>query len=373
MHRVGSLSSTAPANLSRRPEGLCVLPTGTASTYSRPCSVLRARYGERPRPRKGPPDENVRSERQFGGLPYRRNEESDRVGPRGRPAPCGPAPSPRPCSRRPPRHSLAAARRRAPRAASRRRRRRASAPAASMSRSRSRSTSPAAARARSSGAGAFEGQARRARGRPVEPAPEHLASAGQRPRRRSPLPDRGSATRSSTSACRISTRSFRAGKRWIRLDLLDVREARWASTSTSSSARTGRTPCRCSTCCGASGHVKEIGPDIVAGAKVTKYHGVVDLRRGGRSSGGASAAGDRAACSRTGQPCDDPGRRLDRGRRRTRPPDPRDLEHATSAGEKVTSATLTTMSRWGMHVAVVAPPAREVYHASGPASPAGSA
>ena len=85
MHRAGSLSSTAPANLPRRPEGLGLLLSGTASTYSRPCSV-HARLGDAPRPRKGRPREKSCSERQFASYLSVQDEERERVGARGRPA-----------------------------------------------------------------------------------------------------------------------------------------------------------------------------------------------------------------------------------------------------------------------------------------------
>ena len=159
------------------------------------------------------------------------------------------------------------------------------------------------------------------------------------------------------------------GKRWIRLDLRRAGSAMGVNFN-QLLGQDGQNPAQMLDLLRASGHVKEIGPDIVDGAKVTKYHGVVDLRRAVKL-GGASAVGIERLLA-DGQPATIPvdvwigdGDGLVHQIRATSSTD--------IGGEKVTSATLTTMSRWGMHVTVAAPPAREVYDASGPASPAGSA
>src|SRR5206468_2737416 len=52
-HRAGALSSTAPANLPLYPEGLGIVLPGTASTYSRPCSVRLRTYAAGTRRTRG--------------------------------------------------------------------------------------------------------------------------------------------------------------------------------------------------------------------------------------------------------------------------------------------------------------------------------
>jgi hypothetical protein len=159
------------------------------------------------------------------------------------------------------------------------------------------------------------------------------------------------------------------GKRWIRLDLQRVGAAMGINFN-QLLGQAGQSPTQMLDLLRASGHVTKVGPDIVGGARVTKYHGVVDLRQA-KKLGSSSAAGIQ--------------RLLAEGQSPTIPVDvwigDRDgLVHqirATSStdlgGSKVTTATLTTLSRWGENVTVAAPPKREVVDASGPASAAGSA
>jgi len=159
------------------------------------------------------------------------------------------------------------------------------------------------------------------------------------------------------------------GKRWIRLDLQREGSAMGVNFN-QLLGQAGQSPTQMLDLLQASEQVKEVGPDIVGGARVTQYHGVIDLRKALALRGVSDAAIDRVLAE--GQP-------------RTIPVDVwigdgdglvhqmRTTSSTQIGGRTVRTATLTTMSRWGMHVAVKPPPADEVYDASGPASSAGAA
>jgi len=159
------------------------------------------------------------------------------------------------------------------------------------------------------------------------------------------------------------------GKRWVRLDLQRTGNAMGVNFN-QLLGEAGQSPTQLLDLLQASEQVKKVGPDIVGGAKVTQYHGLIDLRKALALRGVSDAAIDRVLAE--GQPPTIPvdvwigdGDGLVHQIRAT--------SSTEVAGARVTTATLTTLSRWGRHVAVAAPPGREVYDVSGPASSAGSA
>lgn len=159
------------------------------------------------------------------------------------------------------------------------------------------------------------------------------------------------------------------GKRWIRLDLQKSGSTMGVNFN-QLLGEAGQSPTQLLDLLQASEKVKKVGPDIVGGAKVTQYRGVIDLRKALALRGVSDMAIDRV---------------LDEGQPPTIPVDVwigdgdglvhqmRTTSSTQIGGQTVKTATLTTLSRWGMHVAVVAPPAGEVYDASGPASGVGAA
>jgi hypothetical protein len=157
-----------------------------------------------------------------------------------------------------------------------------------------------------------------------------------------------------------------AGKRWFRLDLQRGGSA-MGINFTQLLGQDGQSPAQMLDLLRASTHVTEIGPDIVGGAKVTQYHGVVDLHQAAKL-GGATATGAQRALA-TGDPATIP---VDVwiGDKDGLVHQIRSTSSTNIVGERVTTETLTTISRWGSHAAVTAPPKREVVDATGGAAAA---
>jgi hypothetical protein len=159
------------------------------------------------------------------------------------------------------------------------------------------------------------------------------------------------------------------GKRWVRLDLQRTGNAMGVNFN-QLLGEAGQSPTQLLDLLQASEQVKKVGPDIVAGAKVTQYHGLIDLRKALALRGVSDAAIDRVLAE--GQPPTIPvdvwigdGDGLVHQMRT--------MSSTQIGGQTVKTATLTTLSRWGMRVAVVPPPPSEVYDASGPTSGVGAA
>jgi hypothetical protein len=160
------------------------------------------------------------------------------------------------------------------------------------------------------------------------------------------------------------------GKRWFRLDLQRGGNAMGVNF-TQLLGQDGQSPPQMLALLRAAGHVTEVGPDIVGGAKVTKYHGVVDLHQAAKLAGDAATSAARALA--TGDPATI-GVDVWIGNADGLVHQIRSTSSTDIAGQRVTTATLTTISRWGSHVAVAPPPKAQVVDATGgTASAPGSA
>jgi hypothetical protein len=141
------------------------------------------------------------------------------------------------------------------------------------------------------------------------------------------------------------------GKRWFRLDLQSGGNT-IGNTFTQLLGRGGQSPSQMLDLLRATGHVTDVGPNIVGGAKVTRYRGVVDLRQAAKLDQGAAATVARALASA----------------------DPATISVDVWIGDgdglvhqirSSASTTLTTISRWGSRVAVAPPPRGQVVDATG--------
>jgi hypothetical protein len=150
------------------------------------------------------------------------------------------------------------------------------------------------------------------------------------------------------------------GKSWIRLDLqqagsvlgLDVNKLLGQS---------GENPTQTLDMLRASGNVQKVGPDIVGGVAVTRYHAVVDLKKALALKGVSEATAKRL---------------IDAGAPTELPVDVwvgnddglvhqfRMSQAGQANGQSVTTLTTMTLNDWGTPVAVQAPPADQVYDAS---------
>jgi hypothetical protein len=81
------------------------------------------------------------------------------------------------------------------------------------------------------------------------------------------------------------------GKRWIRLDLQRSGSTMGVNFN-QLLGEAGQSPTQLLDLLQASEQVKKVGPDIVGGAKVTQYRGVIDLRRALRARGVSATAID---------------------------------------------------------------------------------
>jgi hypothetical protein len=152
-----------------------------------------------------------------------------------------------------------------------------------------------------------------------------------------------------------------AGKRWFRLEMQRGGSAMGVNF-TQLLGQDGQSPPQMLDLLRATGHVTEVGPDIVGGAKVTQYHGVVDLHQAARLDGDAAASAARALA--TGDPATI-GVDVWIGNEDGLVHQIRSTASTDIAGQRVTTATLTTISHWGSHVAVAAPPKDQVIDATG--------
>jgi hypothetical protein len=150
------------------------------------------------------------------------------------------------------------------------------------------------------------------------------------------------------------------GKSWVRLDLqqagsvlgLDVNKLLGQS---------GENPTQTLAMLQASGQVQKVGPDIVGGVAVTRYHAVVDLKKALELKGVSEATARRLidAGAPTELPVDvwignDDG--LVHQFRMT--------QTAQANGRSVSTLLTMTLNDWGTPVTVHAPPADQVYDVS---------
>jgi hypothetical protein len=151
------------------------------------------------------------------------------------------------------------------------------------------------------------------------------------------------------------------GKRWLRLGLGRGGNATGINF-TQLLGQDGQSPPQMLDLLRATGHVTEVGPDIVGGARVTRYHGVVDLHRAARLDGEAAASAARSLA--TGDPAKI-GVDVWIGNADGLVHQIRSTASTDIAGQRVTTATLTTITRWGSHVAVARPPESQIVDATG--------
>jgi hypothetical protein len=154
--------------------------------------------------------------------------------------------------------------------------------------------------------------------------------------------------------------SLPPGKTWIRIDLQQAGTAALGANFSELLGQGGQNPVQALDMLRATGSATKVGADIVAGMRSTQYRTTIDLSKA-MELNGVSQPGIRRLIASSGStelPIDvwigQDG--LVRQMRTT----------TTSAmnGEKVSTATLTTMSGWGTKVSVETPPGGKVFDAT---------
>jgi hypothetical protein len=154
------------------------------------------------------------------------------------------------------------------------------------------------------------------------------------------------------------------GKSWIRLDLQEAGSPLGLDVS-SLLGQSGSSPAQTLDLLRAAGTVQKVGPDIVGGANVTRYHALVDLKKAlelkGVAAGAVQSLIDAGAPS--GYPVD-----VWIGDHDGLVHQLRLTQNASASGRAVSSMTTMTLSDWGTPVSEQAPPAGQVFDATALAS-----
>jgi hypothetical protein len=148
------------------------------------------------------------------------------------------------------------------------------------------------------------------------------------------------------------------GKAWVRIDLQRAGADRGLNFNRLLGPA-GQNPAQVLGLLHVSDGAKRVGPDTLAGVKVTQYRATIDLRQALRREGVSAAGIERLLAG--GAASDVPVRvwigDADGLVHQVRTTATNDIH-----GQAVSVTTLTRTSRWGMRVTVVPPPADRVYY-----------
>jgi hypothetical protein len=154
--------------------------------------------------------------------------------------------------------------------------------------------------------------------------------------------------------------SLPRGKTWIRIDLQQAGSAALGANFSELLGQAGQNPVQALDMLRATDAATKVGPDVVGGMRSMQYRTTIDLSEALKLDG-VSRPGIRRLIASSGStelPVDvwvgDDG--LVRQLRMT--------TISAMSGEKVSTATLTTISDWGTKVPVEAPPGGEVFDAT---------
>jgi hypothetical protein len=159
------------------------------------------------------------------------------------------------------------------------------------------------------------------------------------------------------------------GKTWVRLDLEHTSGSAVGANFSELLGQAGQNPTQAVDMLRATGPATKVGPDIVGGVRATEYHATIDLRKALELKGVYRSGIRRLLAS--GAPSKLPvdvwigEDGLVHQLRMT--------STSTMSGQKVSTATLTTMSDWGTTVFVDPPPHDQVFDAANTATAANTA